>query len=593
MSARLLSLGLSLLSLTASAQRVGALEGKKIAVLEFAVAPGAKVQSPDLLSDDCRGAVAEVTRAEGAIVITRENMLEVLKATGGQCKEGECEVETARNLGVDLFVTGSITALDGELILSLKAYETRKGQLLDQKRASAQREKALLELVRPTTAELVRNAFGLGKARPVAAARVEPAAALGSFGEAGKDVVVEEGEEVLAKFESEPVGASVRLDGELLCKATPCSKRVPSGRHEVVFEQERYTAARVAAVVSKGVVVRGTLQPKFGWLTIETEVPGIAVTVDGAEAGKTPVNAREVDEGTVEVAVSDGCYVRTGERIALKAGERRIVRLAARPRLAGLKVNAVDEQGNDLEASVRVDGREVGEAGATLKVPVCSKEVAVKLGSREWMEELKLEEGKVAVLTAKPGSGKSAGMVSVAGGGKVGSFKLDVTEVTVAAYAACVKAGRCTEPGTGDRCNWRQGGKEQHPINCVNWNQAVAFCTAQGKRLPSEEEWEWAASNGGRTQFPWGNNSPDDTHAKWRSSDGTSPVGTHPAGATASGLQDLSGNVREWTASADGSYKVIRGGSWLNDNENYLRAVYRDVNNPGYRYSLNGFRCAQ
>ena len=64
MSARLLSLGLSLLSLTASAQRVGALEGKKIAVLEFAVAPGAKVQSPDLLSDDCRGAVAEVTRAE-------------------------------------------------------------------------------------------------------------------------------------------------------------------------------------------------------------------------------------------------------------------------------------------------------------------------------------------------------------------------------------------------------------------------------------------------------------------------------------------------------------------------------------------------
>jgi hypothetical protein len=361
----------------------------------------------------------------------------------------------------------------------------------------------------------------------------------------------------------------------------------------VSFQKERYSAARLNGVATKGAVVRGKLAPKFGWLTIETDVPGISVSVDGSDAGKTPLNAREVDEGAVEVAVSDSCYVRTGERIAIKAGEHRLVRLAVKPKLAGLKVNAVDEQGNDLETKVRVDGRELGEAGTTLKVPVCSKEVSVKLGRREWQEELKLEEGRTTTLTAKPGSGKSAGMVAIAGGGSVRPFKLDVTEVTVAAYAACVSSGKCTEPNTGGKCNWRQSGKEQHPINCVDWMQADAYCKAQGKRLPDQEEWQFAASNGGRTQFPWGDSSPDATRAKWNSSDGTAPVGSFPAGATQSGLQDLSGNVWEWMANDYDGGKEVRGGSWFNWNVPFLRASYR------FRFPVvpgptsYGFRCAQ
>jgi hypothetical protein len=457
---------------------------------------------------------------------------------------------------------------------------------------------ALLNQVKATTVELVREAFKLGKA-PSAGAKAQPTVQLGSFGETGKDVAVEEGEEVVVKFESEPVGATVSVDGELLCQSTPCSKRIASGRREVLFQKERYAAARLNGIATKGAVVRGTLQPKFGWLTIETDVPGIAVTVDGAEAGKTPVNAREVDEGAVDVAVADGCYLRSGERIAIKAGERRTLRLAARPKLAGLKVNAVDEQGNDLEATVRVDGREVGDAGATLKVPVCSKEVTVKLGSREWQEELKLEEGRTTTLTAKPGSGKSAGMVVIMEGnegffglGRKEPVKLDVTEVTVAAYAACVKAGKCTEPDTGGNCNWRQSGKEQHPVNCIDWMQADAYCKAQGKRLPDQFEWQFAASNGGRTQFPWGDSSPDATRAKWNLSDGTAPVGSFPAGATQNGLQDLLGNVWEWMANDYESGKELRGGSW-DDGRGEGPRAYRNWNVATYRADNYGLRCAQ
>ncbi|MEN9796461.1 MAG: hypothetical protein RL653_157, partial [Pseudomonadota bacterium] len=413
MSSRTLFLGLLLGALSASAQRTGALEGRRIAVLEFQSGKGVALQAPETLSDECRGGVVDVVRGEGALVLTRENMAEVLKATGGKCVEGECEVETARNLGVAYFVTGAVANVDGRLMLTLKVFETRTGAMLGQERISAVREGELIDQAKAASAGLVRAAFGVKAPRGVKAPQ---AAQLGSFGEAGKDVSDEDGDEVLAKFESDPAGATVRLDGALLCKSTPCSKRVPGGRHEVVFEQERYSAATLDAVIGKGAVVRGTLQPRFGWLTIDTDVPGVTVSVDGAPVGKSPVSAREVDVGTVEVAVADGCFVRSGERIAIQGGERRTVKLAARARVAGLKVNAVDEKGNDLEAIVLVDGTPAGEAGSLLKVPACSRSVTVKSSVGTWAGQVELEEGEVKTVTAKVSSapGSAGGDAPVA-----------------------------------------------------------------------------------------------------------------------------------------------------------------------------------
>ncbi|HEX9652224.1 MAG TPA: SUMF1/EgtB/PvdO family nonheme iron enzyme, partial [bacterium] len=134
----------------------------------------------------------------------------------------------------------------------------------------------------------------------------------------------------------------------------------------------------------------------------------------------------------------------------------------------------------------------------------------------------------------------------------------------------------------------------------LSWFAAAAYChwltelrraerKAQGAedeeprekliyRLPTEEEWEWAAS-GGKRPYPWGDAEPDATRANYGEKVGhTTLVGAYPAGATPAptGLMDMAGNVWEWM---DNLYReaeecrALRGGSWFNDPENLQGAA--------------------
>jgi formylglycine-generating enzyme required for sulfatase activity len=205
------------------------------------------------------------------------------------------------------------------------------------------------------------------------------------------------------------------------------------------------------------------------------------------------------------------------------------------------------------------------------------------------------------------------GMHSVAGGAyrmangddaSVGSFCMDVTEVTVAAYGRCVDAGAChaEDLACGKAATWGKPGTQQHPVNCVTWFEADTFCRAHGKRLPTEPEWEWAARGGRRaTSYPWGE-APPANRACWDGDgntagkgDRTGPcrVATHPRSTSRDGLQDLAGNVREWTATTEeGRFRVLRGGSWGDSLPEFLSAGFRGWNAPDERLELTGFRCA-
>lgn len=190
------------------------------------------------------------------------------------------------------------------------------------------------------------------------------------------------------------------------------------------------------------------------------------------------------------------------------------------------------------------------------------------------------------------------------------AFHIDKFEVTVADYRKCVLAGTCKTPNTGGKCNWDHAGREDHPINCVDWHQAYAYCKWAGRRLPTEAEWEKAARGTDGRKYPWGNNWDSSKANTWDAKQ-TVSVGSYSSGRSPYGAHDMAGNVWEWVhdrydkgyyrsapnrnskGPSSGSARVVRGGSWAAGEARYARASARHTGSPGRRYGHFGFRCSQ
>jgi len=188
-------------------------------------------------------------------------------------------------------------------------------------------------------------------------------------------------------------------------------------------------------------------------------------------------------------------------------------------------------------------------------------------------------------------------------------FWIDRTEVTVGAYRACVDAGACARPERSSATCTFDADDPDLPVSCVHWRDADGYCRFAGKRLPSETEWEYAARGPNAVPFPWGN-TPACTSAvvllNVQSGKGCAPrparVGTHPAGASVFGVQDMSGNVEEWTSDwyaelvgpspRAGVAHVLRGGGWLST-PSMSRTTSRDWGSALEAGPNVGLRCAR
>jgi hypothetical protein len=178
-------------------------------------------------------------------------------------------------------------------------------------------------------------------------------------------------------------------------------------------------------------------------------------------------------------------------------------------------------------------------------------------------------------------------------------FCFDETEVTTAAYAACVAGGACRATEVKHiLCNFGRKERSEHPMNCVSWDHAAEYCKSRNARLPREAELEYALRGGDRYQrYPWGDAEPDG-HTCWKHP-GTCRVKSFPAGAF--GLFDVSGNVWEWSDDWYGQYpfppatgfaKVYRGGSFSRRFEKWMHARLRDRGSPRKGGAHLGLRCA-
>jgi iron(II)-dependent oxidoreductase len=227
----------------------------------------------------------------------------------------------------------------------------------------------------------------------------------------------------------------------------------------------------------------------------------------------------------------------------------------------------------------------------------------------------------------------------------VAAFRIDAVPVTNAEYAEFVATG-----GYGDRrlwtdagWRWRREADLEHPefwereedggwtrvrfghreplppdepVQHVCWYEADAYARWAGKRLPTEVEWEKAASatpEGGKRRYPWGDEPPAPELANLGGALlHPAPVGGYPGGASAWGCRQLVGDVWEWTSSDFRSYpgfrafpyreysqvffgteyKVLRGGSWAT-HPLAVRNTFRNWDFPIRRQIFVGFRCAR
>ena len=210
----------------------------------------------------------------------------------------------------------------------------------------------------------------------------------------------------------------------------------------------------------------------------------------------------------------------------------------------------------------------------------------------------------------------------------IGSFRMDPYEVTNERFSEFVAA---RPEWRSDRLppemhngrylkHWTNGtypeGQGENPMVFVTWHAAQAFCRWAGGRLPTEAEWEYAARDGGDSEFPWGEELPTPERANYGASGlgTTTPVGTYPPNSI--GLYDMAGNVWEWLLDewepmyssgprvdpitggeiADDALRaiqgrrVLRGGSFAGGVVN-LRTRWRDSHVVSNAVEFVGLRC--
>ncbi len=315
-------------------------------------------------------------------------------------------------------------------------------------------------------------------------------------------------------------------------------------------------------------------EPLRAQLVVRSNVSGDVVTIDGRKLGPSGPHGHEVEPGRHMVSVSKAGWGAEKREVTVSGGETETVRfrLSAEGDMV-LVPGGPFYMGCNERVDDECDGDE--KPGRTVNVP---------------------------------------------------EFRIDRLEVTVADYGRCVRAGRCSADGVttpswgrdnpkfAEHCNWGKKGREQHPMNCVDWRQARSYCAWAGKRLPGEVEWEKAARGTDGRKYPWGNtpyerwnrvaNMADESMRRRYPDEpvlagyddgwvGTAPVGSFPAGSSPYGAQDLVGNVCEWLESEGFYGRGCRGGSWVSAHLIYARASYRWSFAPANRNSFIGFRCVK
>ena len=314
-------------------------------------------------------------------ILTRENLEEMLPPgkTMADCL-GECAVQTAQEMKVDYVVTGKIVAVEGQLRLNIGVYATTTAAPLASVTSGGSNVGAL---------EVDLNT----RLRGIFQAVVDDVGGRAARGQGIGDIVS-------ARFQSEPAGATVTVDGRTLC-VTPCEEELEVGRYRVSMAMVGYVSKEVNEQLLGSKTIMMRLEKDEGGMEIRSKPRKMTIFINGKEVGETPKRfTRSPKLYRVQVG-REACAVPHTQNVSVARGRTIDVDFKPAVHPAGVFLKLLDATGNHVRATVYVDGEILGETFEALQLPLCTKSVTVRAHGHPQKIPVTLTRNEVKTLKVK------------------------------------------------------------------------------------------------------------------------------------------------------------------------------------------------
>ena len=362
-----------------------------VAVLETVAMPDVKekvsLSDRQFLTNVLREqAVQELPVEQNFTIMTRENINAMLPPGKSieDC-EGNCLVETGRNIAADYVCQVHVGSFDGALTLSAELYETAANKLIASFNGQGASVKELLDIIKEKSPNFFRKVksssgfSGVGGISEVGGA--------GEFSFAGK-------RKFIIEIISTPADAVPTIDGKAIpkCLSTPCRVQVDEGSHRFIASKERYDDAEMVVDINRNnQLVELKLEPNYGWLEIKPVLNDVLlnkgnlnVTVDDSSVTERKIL---LDPGIHRVRVTHPCYDPAEFNVSIVKQKTEIFNKKMVRGKGGLELNA-EYEGEPQALTLVIDGEEYGITPYAGKVPLCAN---IFLKGEGWAEKVNVE----------------------------------------------------------------------------------------------------------------------------------------------------------------------------------------------------------